>query len=324
MTEEKPALLEALGGMAGLIPAPIQIGLVKALNHLLGGLASIPAGVLKRKVQSIDDVTVNRSVVSAILAKQAAEDALSDPLIRQAAVELYLPAEIRKTKNKISVAQRAVAHIAEAPETKTETDEGPSDDWMNVFTRFAEDATSDKLQDLFARILAGEIVRPGSFGLSTLRSISELDQATAHDFALMWEKSVGDAVDYTPEFNLGEWYSRWKRLAEAGLMAPDTTTQFPPDFDPLEIFGGLSVWSPMSEAESSLAVFFSKGSNAQWRHIRFTRVGREIGSILPSPDYDRNFRQAGQSLARQNVNRVELWRKEKQPELITAAAEAGN
>lgn len=80
----------------------------------------------------------------------------------------------------------------------------------------------------------------------------------------------------------------------------------------------------MSEAESSLAVFFSKGSNAQWRHIRFTRVGREIGSILSSPDYDLNFRQAGQSLARQNVNRVELWRKEKQPELITAAAEAGN
>src|SRR3546814_13011379 len=57
----------------------------------------------------------------------------------------------------------------------------PDDDWMNRFMRFAEDASSERLHELFARILAGEVVRPGSFGAATLRAVSELDQSIAND-----------------------------------------------------------------------------------------------------------------------------------------------
>src|SRR3546814_19471102 len=96
----------------------------------------------------------------------------------------------------------------------------PDDDWMNRFMRFAEDASSERLQELFARILAGEVVRPGSFGAATLRAVSELDQSIANDFSSAWARSVGDSVDYAPELHRGADFSRWKRQSEAGLIAP--------------------------------------------------------------------------------------------------------
>lgn len=79
---------------------------------------------------------------------------------------------------------------------------------MNSFMRFAEDASSDRLRDLFGRILAGQIFRPGAFCLTTLRTLSELDQAIATDFQIAWSRSVGEAVDHSEEWHRGEGFAR--------------------------------------------------------------------------------------------------------------------
>ena len=53
---------------------------------------------------------------------------------------------------------------------------------MNVFETFAANASSERLQETWARVLAGQIRRPQSFSIRTLRAISEIDQRTATIF----------------------------------------------------------------------------------------------------------------------------------------------
>ncbi len=227
-----------------------------------------------------------------------------------------MPMEVRKVRNRLQIAQAAAAHTSEM-ETDGATAAPPQEDWMNAFIRFAEDASSERLQDMFSRILAGEVVRPGTFSLSTLRTVSELDQSIAKDFSQVWEKSVGYAVDYSSEFQLGEWFSRWKRLTEAGLMAESAVNQYPPEV--LQSFSGPALWSPFLHIPYQVTVFFLHNCRSTWKNIEFTRAGRELGSILATPDYEANIRGAVARLDKEGIVRVDMHGPGQRTEILFAA-----
>lgn len=306
MVEPVSAGLAVVADAVAGLPEPIKASFFKAVGDLLGGLTAVPAAKLKQWAQGIEDTTAAKSMMSAVVAKAAADEVAKDPVLAQAAAEVFLPTNLRKARNRLIVAQGAAERLAEAAQTGASGDRAapPDDDWMNRFARFAEDASSARLQDLFGRILAGEIFRPGAYGLATLRALSELDQAVANDFAFAWAKSVGEAVDYAPEWRRGEAFSRWKRLSDAGLMATTDIAQYLPEFHPTH--NGQALWSPMSAEGAWLLVHFQQGAGAQWNHIEFTRVGRELGSLLERPDYETNMRNAANRLPRGGLTRIEL------------------
>lgn len=319
MCEPESKGLAIVTGALSSLPEPIQTSFFKAVGNLLGGLTAIPAAKLKQYAQAIEDTTAARSMTAAIMAKAVADEGGKDPVLMQAAAEVFLPTSLRKAKNRLSVAQSAAAHLAETAAVGNSGDgvASPDDDWMNSFMRFAEDASSERMQDLFGRILAGQVLRPGAFGLATLRALSELDQASANDFTQVWAKSVGEAVDYSSEWQRGDGFLKWKRLSEVGLMAPTNISQFLPPFNP--ILNGNALWSPMQAGGVWLTVFFQQESTTKWDHIEFTRVGREIGSILPRPNYEENIRQAANRLPRSGLTRIELSVAGKTTEVIWQA-----
>lgn len=301
------------------LPEQVKTSFYKAVGNLLGGLASIPAAKLNQIVQGIHDTTAARSMTTVIMARAVAEKASKDPALIEAAAEVYLPTELRKANNRLSVAHSAARHLEEAATINTNGDGAavPDDDWMNSFMRFAEDASSERMQDHFGRVLAGQVLRPGAFGLATLRAMSELDQTIANDFNYAWAKSVGNAVDYSPEWQRGDTFSMWERLRDAGFMATTNSSQYLPPFNP--IFNGNSLWAPMQADGIFVNVAFQQESTTHWAHINFTRVGREIGSILPRPDFEANMRKAANRLSRNGLTRIELNIPGKIAELIWQA-----
>jgi hypothetical protein len=315
MKEAQESELAIFADAASGLPDATRRGLFGALGWLVGELKAIPSALVRRPAQAIDDTTQARSMITSELARAVADKVANDPEVLRAAQEIYLPTNVRRAVNRLRVAEQAVRHSVEA-----ETENGnvssttPNEDWMSAFTRFAEDASSERLQDLFGRILAGEVAHPTTYSLATLRAVAELDQATAQDFSLVWEKSVGRAVEYSPEFRRGEWFSRWKRLADAGLMASNNIVTYLPDFKPA--VDGCSIWSPMSVDGTAMLVYFSQGCNAEWHNIEFTRVGRELGSILAPPNFERNIRKASQNLHVPGVVRIELISADKAPEVL--------
>ncbi len=288
------------------VPEPVRTSFFKALSDLLGGLTAVPAAKLKQYAQGIEDTTTARSAVATALAKATAEGSAVDPLVLQAASEIYIPDALRKAKNRISVAMKAAERIAEETDSQSSA-APPDDDWMHSYARFAEDASSDKLQDLFARILAGKIVRPNSFSLSTVRVVAELDQSIAEDFSVVWANSVGEGVDFTPDYNRGVGFSRWKRLAEAGLISPQETAQFLPSFD--DTYTGPKLWTPMHHGSTYVVIQFTIGGVDRWVNIGFTRTGRELGSILARPNFEDNMRRAALRLVGPGIDRIDLYSK---------------
>lgn len=287
------------GGVPQLIAGPAG----KAISRLIAAGADIPAAWIEGIAQGVRDKTSGRSQVSKAIAAKAAEMATDDPKVMDRALDALLTKSYKAQTNREEVAKVAVEELKQLP-PPDDAREGPSDDWMNVFIRFAEDASSKKLQEMFGRILAGEVTQPGAFSLATLRTIAELDQQTAQDFSLVWVRSVGGAVDYSPDFKIGEWYSRWARLAEVGLMAATPSRQHLPEY--LPVINGNGIWCPMRAMGTFLNVHFPKNCNAKWANIQFTRIGMQIGSILALPDYEANIREAGLKLASAGVARIEL------------------
>lgn len=323
MSEPENNVCSLITNAVSGVPAPVRASFVKAFSDLMGGAIAIPAAKLKQYAQAIEDTTAARSMIANALAKTTIEEACNDPELLKAAEEIYLPNTLRKVKNRLNVAQSAAENLATAASGTNEASAAaPDDDWMNRFIRFAEDASSERLQKMFGRILAGEVVKPGAFGMASLRVLSELDQTIADDFTQAWAKSVGDAVDYSPYWQRGEGFSRWQRLIEAGLMAPASTSQFLPPFEssrcPPELvpYKDLALWGPINVDGFSLLVFFEERSSSKWNHIDFTRVGKELGSILPKPDYEDNIRQAANNLPRSGLKKIDFLRKGKPTEVI--------
>ncbi len=85
--------------------------------------------------------------------------------------------EKRKLENRAATVKVAVDEINENPtaDAKSEIE----DDWLNLFSRLSEDKSSEELQNLFGRILAGEIKRPGTFSLRTIQLLGTLSKRDA-------------------------------------------------------------------------------------------------------------------------------------------------
>lgn len=75
------------------------------------------------------------------------------------------------------------------------TGEDLDPDWSYQFFQMAEQISSRRMQDLWARILASEIVKPGKFSLRTLATLKQLTQREAH----ILEKALGMSVKLNTE-----------------------------------------------------------------------------------------------------------------------------
>jgi hypothetical protein len=145
----------------------------EAIARLIGGAVDIPAAWLNRVAQGIKDDARAKSEVSKAVAEAAANLAKNDPEVVQRAAHSLLSKELRHQTNRKSIARRAIQNLAKEPAAQTTK---PDDDWLNVFERYAEDASSDRLQELWGRILSGQLRKPKAFSLQTLCFVAELDE----------------------------------------------------------------------------------------------------------------------------------------------------
>ena len=92
------------------------------------------------------------------------------------------------------------------------------EDWLNVFEKHAENASSDRLREMWGHILAGEIRNPGSFSLTTLRVIAELDREIAEGFEKAVKTRMAPGVLPKPPDLVGTALMELTFLEEVGLL----------------------------------------------------------------------------------------------------------
>lgn len=160
------------GGLPQILLGPAGA----AISRLVGAGVEIPSAVLDGYSQKLKDKNAARSLVSKVIAERAAEMAAQDPSIIERAISNLLAKEHRLQVNKDEVAKVAIESLIAEP--APEDSPGPSEQFMAVFERYAEDAVDEDLRMMFGRLLAGEIRAPNSVSPVTLHFFSVLDQDT--------------------------------------------------------------------------------------------------------------------------------------------------
>ena len=101
-----------------------------------------------------------------------------------------------------SIAAAAVSELerdASEIEPEVQSQEGStiSDEFLDGFESVAKTKSTDEMRLLFARILAGEIKKPGSFSVKTLKIAEQLDQDIAKLFQRLCSLCCRLSVDLT-------------------------------------------------------------------------------------------------------------------------------
>ncbi len=285
---------------------------VAAFDRLLGSLVDIPVAFsdgVARKKRVRDQIQERLLLAQADLAEQRLRGA---PIVGDALLFDILKDAARKQMNAAGVAIEAFYTLKALPPPDTDaTPEGESesesrpqhidDDWMNQFVRYAEDASSDELQVIWGRVLAGEIGAPASFSRHTLRFIAELDWETAKNCEFVREHAVGDIVPMTELWRGGEGYLIGIDLQRLGLV--EGIGSLPPAHS-FEI--GADGFSVVVAGKKALILYGPPGHKISIPAIVLTRLGREVFSLLEPQDSETGLREFAEAVRNSGVIKADI------------------
>jgi hypothetical protein len=120
-------------------------------------------------------VAISKAEAQAIqaAAKKASEEIRSGTTLSERALIFTYRDSILKQTNREDIALKACEELARDPPCQDAPDEIALD-WLNHFSRYAEYVSSETLRSLWAKILSGEIKRPGTFRITTLQKLSAI------------------------------------------------------------------------------------------------------------------------------------------------------
>jgi hypothetical protein len=209
---------------------------------------------------------------------------LSDtPILERA--ESRLEYQERKRQNNIenvtSVAATQLMDENSVPESS------PEEDWVTRFFNHAQDISSQDMQELWGRILAGEIKKPGSYSMRTLDFVRNLSKAEALIFMEVAKLAyqIPGSNDWVVFIHDKEWLERNRQihpthqflLSELGLLYPSdlSLTGFQNETD--KEF-------PLVSDEHLITIkrggMLSKFDMPVWK---FTGTGKELLPLIPKP-----------------------------------------
>ena len=138
-------------------------------------------------------------------------------------IERLRKREARRQNNIETITVKAL----EALPPPDKVSEAPvNEDWTTRFFEESQDISDDEMQQIWARILAGEITRPGSFAPRTLRAVRDLTKGDAELFAklsdLAWSvttvsnlpvvHNVEELASFAPGLHFALTHPRWNLL----------------------------------------------------------------------------------------------------------------
>ena len=177
----------------------------KLLDYLASGVGAIAGPLLApwrasqegkaRIITARDEAEVRRiqaeaeGSTSQLIAKaraEAREYVASDHLESDGGVvesNIVRKAVRFQAEKRVRNIQAIAGHAAEELKDKEVPDHDPDPDWIARFFDGAQDVSSEELQKLWAKILAGEVKSPGQTSLRTLSILRNMTQQEAKDFS---------------------------------------------------------------------------------------------------------------------------------------------
>jgi hypothetical protein len=111
--------------------------------------------------------------------------------------------EAKKQSNIEQITQYAAEELRNEQKINTER---PNSDWTTRFFRIAEDITTDQMQLLWGKVLAGEVKRPGSYSLRALDLLKNITQQETEMFVKVGQISfMSNNKYFVPDSDSGKY-----------------------------------------------------------------------------------------------------------------------
>ena len=170
------------------LPDSIIPNAVKAFGRLCTAGIEWPVAYLKGKAAESQTRTEARIKITENIATQIDQQMKVAPEYARRAGNKFAQKIIREQVNLDEISAIAANELNKA-ESENSTDQSTSaengeeqtinDDWLNSFEEEARQKSTEDMQLLFGRILAGEIRKPGTYSIRTVKILGGLDQNVA-------------------------------------------------------------------------------------------------------------------------------------------------
>lgn len=257
---------------------------------LLSAVAPFAGSILTAVFLKSNTATTEFEKIKAGLFNEVIEDLLTSGQMTY--TEFY------KAKNFLKIAKKADAYYSQRQE---ETKEKIYDfDWFMRYYEAAGNISDDDMQDIWAKVLAGEISNPSFFSLKIIDILRNMRKADAELFVRFckFSFSEGSGRIFLPNYNeyldkCGITYSDVMRLSEMGLIFNDAliSLQFKISQDPDVIFINGDYIMTLASQNKNL----TDGSIKQYP---FTKVGEELATLVSDCPSVESFIDFGKNIAK--------------------------
>ena len=215
-----------------------------------------------------------------------------------------LAREKRKMNNAISVVDLAQTQFTEGEQA---SDEPVNPDWLNRFFSIVENVSDAEMQQLWARILAGEVKKPKSYSLRTLEILRNITKEEAEQISDVSAFVVYGGMMCSEDFGINSRII--PLLDELGLICGEEMVRrytITPNA-PRNI---------VVDKSQLISLYSSSAIKVELKYYILTRAGREIFTLPTQPDTKgfvvnlvHHFKQYG--LNKITLNHIEKWEGEK-------------
>ena len=307
---------------------PVQVtrNVGKALDRLCSAAVDVPVASLEGKAAERRAETEARINLLGENAGQIAEKMRVPPEYAHRAGIKFAKKIVREQINVDKISAVAMAELqrpAAGSSTNQHRDSGKeepiSDEFLNSFEEEARQKSSEDMQLLFGRILAGEIRKPGAFSIRTLKVLGEVEQGVAILFKRMCSLSVairnaegmvldarvcslGGKAGKNALRKYGLSFDQLNILDEYGLIISDLDCRFPYIFDghPITFQHQGRAWGLLPAPDRK------NGEEFLVSGVGLSRTGRELFPIVDQDRAEGYTEDLKRFFATQNLQMVEV------------------
>ena len=176
------------------IPAPIRRGVSAVVTRLFSAVIVDPLerGSAEKWAETKSRIRIREALTDEIIQKLEV-----DPEFPQRAVELFGNRILREqfSLEKIlgfttDILKKKKYDNSANQQDDSETEKSISEDWFNIFEKEASQKSSEEMQFRFAKVLGGEIEKPGSHSIRAIKALSDMDQTIANLFQKLCSMSI--------------------------------------------------------------------------------------------------------------------------------------
>jgi len=192
---------DAVGDLVTGIPAPIRKNAARVFTRLCTAAVEYPVALIEGAIEEKRAESRARVKLIDTSASQIAEQMRTDHQYARAAVTKYAHKILRERVNIDRISEIAADELKSEPSStgnEREPEAPPiNEDWLNAFEDEAAQMSSEQMQRLFGKILAGEIRRPASYSIKTVKLMAQLDNQAAALFRQLCSLSISQRPQHS-------------------------------------------------------------------------------------------------------------------------------